>query len=336
MKCPSIKELPPPPTARVGWPWTEATKVKNVYTVGKEPPKVSIVIPSLNQASYIEESIRSVLLQAYPDLEFFIIDGGSTDGTVELIKKYEKWLSGWVSEPDEGQSHAINNGLSLCTGDFFNWHNADDVLTQGSLLTTAQALADHAQASYVTGYIKTIDETSRILSVNDGHPSLKGKSGFLHDVQSCFSALKAGCQPGALMRTDLVNELGGIDKGIHYCMDVDLLLRLMTKGPAYHVDYPVVNFRLHNNSKTISMKGSRAIERILIAKKIFDNKQNIPKEIADMKHAAFASAYLCASQYFYSWGDYKSFLFYSYMRFLHSFIHHLKKIPNKILVIYVR
>ena len=90
---------------------------------GSDWPRISIVTPSYNQGQYIEETIRSILLQGYPNLEYIIIDAGSTDQTVEIIKKYEMFLSYWVSESDNGQAHAINKGLSLCTGEIFNWIN---------------------------------------------------------------------------------------------------------------------------------------------------------------------------------------------------------------------
>ena len=121
VSTPTLSALPPPPDGKTGWPWTEASPSFPAFMPnGAEWPKISIITPSFNQAIYLEETIRSVLLQGYPNLEFFIIDGGSTDASVEIIRKYEKWLSGWVSEKDSGQSEAINKGFSRCTGEIFN------------------------------------------------------------------------------------------------------------------------------------------------------------------------------------------------------------------------
>jgi len=121
MRCPALRELPPSPDSRKGWPWSEESpKIETSMPDGKLWPRVSIVMPSYNQVIFIEESIRSVLLQGYPDLELLVIDACSDDGALEIIKKYEKWITYWVSEPDRGQSHAINKGIRKSTGALFN------------------------------------------------------------------------------------------------------------------------------------------------------------------------------------------------------------------------
>src|SRR5262245_19754812 len=109
MQCPTLPELPPPPLGKTGWPWTvETQRLPAVRPDGSTWPRISIVTPSYDQGQFIEETIRSVLLQGYPDLEYIVIDGGSTDGAVDIIRKYAPWLTYWTSEPDHGQAHAIN------------------------------------------------------------------------------------------------------------------------------------------------------------------------------------------------------------------------------------
>jgi len=128
MRCPTLYDLPPPPPGKRGWPWTEASvELPDPMPDGQEWPRVSIVTPSYQQGPFIEETIRSVLLQGYPNLEYIVIDGGSTDETVAILRKYEKWIAYWVSEADKGQSEAINKGFAKASGDLFGWLNSDDV-----------------------------------------------------------------------------------------------------------------------------------------------------------------------------------------------------------------
>jgi glycosyltransferase involved in cell wall biosynthesis len=134
MRCPRLAELPPPPAGKSGWPWTAETPALPPAPPDGGPfPRISIVSPSFNQGQFIEQTIRSVLLQGYPDLEYIIVDGGSTDASVEIISKYGPWLSYCVSEADGGQTNAINKGLSKSTGLIFNWLNTDDFLLIGAL-----------------------------------------------------------------------------------------------------------------------------------------------------------------------------------------------------------
>jgi len=141
MRCPTLADLPAPPAGRVGWPWTcESPQLPDTMPDGRPWPRISIVTPSFNQGQYIEETIRSVLLQGYPDLEYIVIDGGSTDESVEIIRKYEPWLAYWVSEKDRGQSHAINKGFERCTGEIVNWLCSDDLLAPGALAAVACVL----------------------------------------------------------------------------------------------------------------------------------------------------------------------------------------------------
>lgn len=141
MICPRLSELPPPPEGKTGWPWTEETPpLPPTRPDGSPWPRISVVTPSYNQGQFIEETIRSVLLQGYPDLEYIIMDGGSTDDSVETIRKYERWLHYWKSARDGGQSAAINAGLEHASGGWGNWLNSDDLLTRGALADVAAAI----------------------------------------------------------------------------------------------------------------------------------------------------------------------------------------------------
>ena len=254
-------------------------------------------MPSYNQGPYIEEAIRSVLLQGYPDLEFLIVDGGSTDGSVEIIRKYQPWLAYWVSEPDRGQSHAINKGLARSTGRLFNIHNSDDVLSPKSLETTAAAMIRYPDSSAIHGYAIVIDSQSNILYHNNNNKFLK--NGRPIDLNWSISHLKCACQPGSLMDRALAVELGMVDENLHYAMDLDLSLRLALVRPQIYIDYPVVYFRQHPDSKTSALSKARARDRLLIAKKLFA-KRDLPSEIQKLKTAAFATGHLFAARNYFS------------------------------------
>jgi glycosyltransferase involved in cell wall biosynthesis len=129
-----LAEIPPPPVGKTGWPWTvESAQLPDRISDGRPWPLISIVTPSYNQEEFIEETIRSILLQGYPNLEYVIIDGGSHDRSVEIMIKYHTWLTGWISEHDKGQPNAINKGFRLVSGEIWQWINSDDILLLGAL-----------------------------------------------------------------------------------------------------------------------------------------------------------------------------------------------------------
>lgn len=289
MRCPTLKDLPSPLKGKTRWPWTEENeRLPDKMPDDRPWPRVSIVTPSYNQGQFIEETIRSVLLQGYPNLEYIIIDGGSTDGTVDIIRKYEKWLAYWVSEPDRGQSHAINKGLKISTGKLFNWQNADDVLAPGALRVTASAMIDYPQASYVHGYQILIDSQSNI--IHELKPPYGGKCDFLPSLVHSISNFKGGSHLGCLMDRNLVVEVGMIDESLHYTMDVDITLRLQIIRPAFYVDRLVLYFRIRPDMKTNLWNAQRAKERLIIAHKIFSCR-NLPLQIKKLKRKAFAIAH---------------------------------------------
>ncbi len=310
MTGPTLSELPPPPAGKTGWPWTEASPPLPETQPGGSPwPRISIVTPSYNQGQFIEEAIRSVLLQGYPDLEYIIIDGGSTDGAVDIIRRYEPWLAYWVSEPDRGQSHAINKGLARSTGKYFNWHNSDDVLTPGSLAATAQAMVENPQASYVFGYTVVIDEQSQVVYENSRHPLLT-ETGFFRQLAWSVRTLKTGAQPGSLMDRALVMAVGGVNEELHYNMDTELSLKLALIRTPFYIKCPVVHFRRHVESKTAGWASARrATERLRIARKLFQ-RPDLPPEISALRPETLAAAHRFAWQCYIEAGAYPQALWH--------------------------
>jgi glycosyltransferase involved in cell wall biosynthesis len=162
---PNLQDLPPPPPDKQGWPWTVATvPLPLQQSNGTDWPRISIVTPSYNQGEFIEETIRSVLLQGYPNLEYIIIDGGSTDTTLAMIKKYQPYIAHWVSEPDRGQSHALNKGFQQATGDFVGWQNSDDFYAIDALATLAHTYQQDPDIDILYGSTKYVDRDSNFLN----------------------------------------------------------------------------------------------------------------------------------------------------------------------------
>ena len=223
MRCPTLSELPPPPPGKTGWPWTEETQqLPDTMADGRPWPRVSVVTPSYNQGQFIEETIRSVLLQGYPDLEYIIIDGGSTDGSVDIIRKYEPWLAYWVSEPDRGQSHAINKGFRLATGEVLAWLNSDDLFREGSLLQIGKYFLEHPEIMVIVGACVSTDVHKKPVGIKSPH-----------DL-SLERLLKGGLvpgQPAVFFRRGAFQAAGELDESLHQLMDRDLWIRL---GLYYH------------------------------------------------------------------------------------------------------
>src|SRR5437773_12023032 len=156
MRCPRLRELPPAPEGKTGWPWTEET-FPDAEQTSTSPRSISIVTPTYNQAAFLEETIRSVLLQAYPNLEYIVMDGGSTDGSIEIIRKYEKYLAYWISQKDLGPADAIRSGFEKATGSVFAYLNSDDLYAPRAI----HDLVNHLQvtkADVVYGNAYWIDD----------------------------------------------------------------------------------------------------------------------------------------------------------------------------------
>ncbi|MBC5773495.1 glycosyltransferase [Pontibacter sp. KCTC 32443] len=204
---------------------------------------ISIVTPSFNQGNYIEQTIDSVLSQNYANFEYIIIDGGSNDNTVEIIKKYRNYLTYWVSEKDEGQANAINKGLKLCRGDIFNWINSDDYLETGALKAVAKGFDEGADI--VAGKVRIFRDSEILEDVKHSKLSAKGLLLWEPGVQFV--------QPGVWLKRQLIEKCGGIDDSFHYAFDWDLYIRYLSKFSNIKVlDDLLVHFRYHENSKTVS------------------------------------------------------------------------------------
>ncbi|MCF8261495.1 MAG: glycosyltransferase [Melioribacteraceae bacterium] len=240
-----LKELPAPPEGKFGWPWTEETVYigDNLNSNRVSLPIISIVTPSFNQGEFIEETIRSILLQNYPNLEYIIVDGGSDDGTIDVINKYKKWIDVVISEKDSGQSDAINKGLRLIKGDIFNWINSDDFLDPGALFNVAEACISQPD--------KKVFYFNRNMIYEDGSEKIE-EAGDLFDDAIVF------CNPpiiqqGIFYTAEAVKKMGELSTILHYTMDYDWWLRflfLFGKEKIFHEPKSIANMRIHGDSKT--------------------------------------------------------------------------------------
>jgi len=219
MRCPTLLELPQPPAGRTGWPWTEETpQAPPTMPDGQTWPRVCIVTPSLNQGEFIEETIRSVLLQGCPNLEYIVIDGGSTDNSVEIIKNYEPWLTHWVSEPDRGQAYAINKGFRKSSGDILGWLNSDDRFLPGSLIKVATVVHEHPSVgAFVGGAYHRLSWTRDI-------PECRPKGLSFDDLIDWPSS--HFCQPSCFFRRSAWESCGPLDEDLYIAFDLDLWLRM--------------------------------------------------------------------------------------------------------------
>ncbi|MDB9447418.1 glycosyltransferase family 2 protein [Anabaena sp. CS-542/02] len=247
MRCPSLSQLPPPPPGKTGWPWTEETEpLADTMPDGGEWPKISIVTPSYNQAQFIEETIRSVLLQGYPNLEYMIMDGASTDDSVNIISKYQQFLCHWVSEPDRGQSHAINKGFAKTTGNILAWINSDDFLKPGALEIVAKTLSNSQTPTWLIGGCEITNEISVPLFM---------KSGTGISYAKCWNWLENWFpQQSTFWHRHLWSLAGLLDESLHYAMDFDFWLRLFLLAEPITIDTVISAYRYHDNAKCISQQ----------------------------------------------------------------------------------
>jgi len=284
-----LKEFPEPTRANTGWPWTEKTtrflcSAPNV----RSWPKISIVTPSYNQSRFIEETIRSVLLQEYPNFEYIVIDGGSTDGSVEVIKKYGENIDYWISKPDSGQADAINKGFARATGDILCWLNSDDMLTKNALSYVAEAWQKHGPNIIVTGgcieYRKNDKQNvhfPRFQKRYDVKCELPISA--ILDLSNEWIQGKFFYQPEVFFPRLAYEEVGRIDDTLFYAMDYDLWARFALNGVMVVVlEKPLAYFRFHSLQKT-SNRIPMLKETISVADRYLKNDIKLIKQVDRIK-----------------------------------------------------
>lgn len=205
-------------------------------------PLVSIITPSYNQAAYLEQTIQSVLTQDYPDIEYMLVDGASTDGSLEIIQKYADKFSYWVSEPDSGQAEAINKGFAHARGEIVAWLNSDDLYLPGVISQAVTAMQTDPQLGIVYGDAVTIDASGQVLS------ELKFADYGLVDLMG----FRIICQPAVFIRRSILEKAGSLDASYHFLLDHQLWLRLAKQAPIQHVTATWAAARHHAGAKNVA------------------------------------------------------------------------------------
>jgi glycosyltransferase involved in cell wall biosynthesis len=289
LRCPALNELPAPPSGKTGWPWTEETPPPpEAKPDGLCWPRIGIVTPSYNQRPFIEETIRSVLLQGYPNLEYMIIDGGSTDGSLEIIRQYAPWLAYWVSEPDRGQSDAINKGWQHATGELLAWLNSDDVYEPQALLRVATARAAHPKAGLIHGLCLEFDETGvrRLIG---------GPYNMLTAITVSYDQGGRVAQPAAFVTRQAVSRVGMLDCRLKQSMDKDLWQRTAALYEVAFLPQTLARFRVHRQQ--LSQQHARdknfliSRERHIAIENLFALK-SLPPHVLRARRRALAKTHL--------------------------------------------
>ncbi|MFH0791980.1 MAG: glycosyltransferase family 2 protein [bacterium] len=266
-----------------------------VLKKNKSFPKISIITPSYNQGRYLERTILSVLNQNYPNLEYIIIDGGSTDNSVEIIKKYEKYLTYWISEKDKGQSDALNKGFKIAAGEIIGWQNSDDIYLPKTFFKIVDLFDKYKQADIIYGDRLDIDEKDGIL----------GESIFtdFSTTVCLYDGLQLGTQ-SVFWRKEVFAKIGMLDINLHFAMDYEFFLRAGKRGLKYkYFPYRFGAMRRHREAKTEIYSGTplHNKEKELIDKKYGRIKLlNLPLKIYSLLFRAFNYCFHGNSRYLFN------------------------------------
>jgi len=245
MRCSTLQQLPAPPAGKVGWPWTEESRgYPDLMTDGTGWPRISIVTPSYNQGEFIEETVRSVLLQAYPNLEYIIMDGGSTDCTVEILKKYDPWITYWTSGKDGGQPQAINQGFRRATGDIIGWLNSDDVYLPGALAHVGKRWSPERRDDFwIVAGVQYRDESTGQTGVAHQEP--------WYDVADWVKKEAVLHQQGSFWARAMFLAAGPLDETQQMGFDREYWIRLLASGYRFQCagEFVAGCYRLHDKCK---------------------------------------------------------------------------------------
>jgi glycosyltransferase involved in cell wall biosynthesis len=256
-----------------------------------QTPKISVVTPSLNQSQFLEETILSVRGQEYPNLEHIIMDGGSTDGTLEILEKYQNTYNlRWISEPDKGQSDAINKGFRIAQGDIIGWVNSDDTYMPGAVIKAVEVFNTRPDIGWVYGNGYWVDSDGRVLCVYQGKP--------FDYKELVVNGMYFIPQPSLFFRRNLLNNIGFLDENIHTTMDYDFFLRLGLRARAEYIPAIMATRRLHSGAKSIGIITSFYKDVLRALNKLFDTPA-LPGDIRKFERQAYSKCYLVGGYHYF-------------------------------------
>lgn len=255
-------------------------------------PLVSIVTPSYNQARFLRSTIESVLAQDYPRIEYIVMDGGSTDGSVEIIRAYADRLGYWQSAPDGGQANAINAGWQRAGGEILAYLNSDDTMLPHAVRLSVEALQQNPDAGLSYGSCAWMDAEGRSLALMEAKPFTLQEI-LLHNRLA---------QPSVFVRRTTLEHVGMLDPLMHYMLDYDLWLRIAVSYPVARIPDQIANFRLHSDSKTALQYKSFLEDNLRLLDRAFSNP-SLPSSFASLRARATNYAYILAALHCYSFGQ---------------------------------
>ena len=253
---------------------------------------VSIITPSFNQAAYLEQTILSVLDQDYPRIEYIVVDGASTDNSVDIIRKYESKLAYWVSEKDNGQADAINKGFARATGEIIAWLNSDDYYLAGTVSAAVKIFEENPDVVLVYGNMLAVDEHGKTFN------TLNYKQLTLEDLL-CFQIIG---QPAVFMRRSALQKAGGLDSTFHFLLDHHLWIRLAQQGKILHVPQTWAAARYHAEAKNRAKAAEFGREAFRILENVAQD-ENLAPVLAKVDRRARASAHRVDARYLLDGGQ---------------------------------
>lgn len=259
----------------------------------EKTPLVSIITPSYNQAEFLESAMLSVLNQSYLNLEYIVVDGNSTDGSQEIIRKYEKQLAWWVSEKDDGQADAFNKGLKHANGKYIGWLNSDDLFLSGSIQEAVTILESNPELGFVFGDVQSINQHGDITNI------MKYGDWQLSDLMQ----FKIIGQPAVFMRSELLEDIGGLDPSYHFLLDHHLWLKLAAKAPIKYSKKLWAAARFHASAKNVALASKFGQEAYRLVGWMQTNPEFQPYFKKNQKKI-LAGAHRMNARYILDGGDY--------------------------------